>query len=265
LVIYSLVFVMAAWLLLPTVWMLLTSLKQPADVATNPPTFVFRPTLDNYIAVLTRPQFFTFALQTLIVATTTAAVAVPFGALAAYGIARFRAGGLPFFFLLVFVQALPPVVLGLPLFVMYRQIGLADTVQGLVLSYTTFALPFAIWLLIAFFEDIPVDLEEAALVDGCGRWGAFVRIVLPLVRPGLAVTGILIFIGGWNQFFFALVLAGETVRTLPLVGSEFISTYTVEWGQVAAFGSLLLLLPLGVVLVLQRHIVRGLTFGAVKG
>lgn len=263
--IYGLIGLLVAWLILPALWMLLTSIKPPALVATNPPTFIFSPTSANFRDVLGAKEIIDSIIDTVLVSVATTLLAVTVGAFAAYSIARFATGGIGVFFFLIFVQALPSVVLGLPFFVLFREIRLYDTVPGLVVAYTTISLPFAIWLLVAFFDDIPAELEEAALVDGCSRWGALFRVVLPLARPGLAVTGILTFMGAWNQFFFALVLAGQNVRTLPVVASNYISTYTLDWGKVAAAGVLLLIPPVIVVLVMQRHIVRGLTFGAVKG
>ncbi len=263
--IYGLIGLLVAWLILPALWMLLTSIKPPALVATNPPTFIFTPTGANFGDVLGTKEIIGSIIDTVLISVATTLIALTIGAFAAYSIARFSTGGLAIFFFLIFVQALPSVVLGLPFFVLFRQISLYDTVPGLIVAYTTISLPFAIWLLVAFFDDIPSELEEAALVDGCSRWGALFRIVLPLARPGLAVTGILTFMGAWNQFFFALVLGGQNVRTLPQVASNYISTYTLDWGKVAAAGVLLLIPPIIVVLVMQRHIVRGLTFGAVKG
>lgn len=265
LVIYGIAAVVGAWLLFPAFWMLLTALKPPDIAAAYPPPFVFQPTGDNFTAVLGSEQFALYAIETLVVSIGATVLGVGIGALAAYSMARYRTGGAWIFFALIFVQSLPAVVLGLPFFVMFRQLGLYDTMQGLILSYTTFSLPYATWLMIPFFEDIPLELEDAARVDGCSRWGAMIRVVFPLVRPGLVVVGILTFMMAWNQFFFAMVLAGDRVRMLPLLGSNYISTFTVEWGRVAAYGVLLLVPPLAVVLSLQGRIVRGLTFGAVKG
>jgi len=265
LVIYGIAALVGAWLVFPTFWMLLTSLKSPAAASAYPPSFIFQPTGDNFSAVLADENFGLSLFQTLTVSIAAAILGVVVGALAAYSMARFCTGGAWLFFALIFVQSLPAVVLGLPFYMMFRQLGLYDTMQGLILSYATFSLPYATWLMIPFFEDIPLELEDAARVDGCSRWGAFRRVVLPLSMPGLVVVGILTFMMSWNQFFFALVLAGDQVRMLPLLGSNFISTFTVEWGRVAAYGMLLLVPPLAVVFALQGRIVRGLTFGAVKG
>jgi multiple sugar transport system permease protein len=262
--IYGLIGLVIAWLILPAGWMVLTAIKPPALVATNPPTFLFEPTTANFAAVLGAKEIGGSFVDTVVISVATTVLAVTVGSFAAYSIARFSTGGVGVFFFLIFVQAMPSVVLGLPFFVMFRQLGLYDTIPGLVLAYSTVSLPFAIWLLVAFFDDIPRELEEAALVDGCSRWGALFRVVMPMARPGLAVAGILTFMGAWNQFFFALVLAGQNVRTLPQVASNYISTYTLDWGKVAAAGVLLLIPPIIVVLAMERHIVRGLTFGAVK-
>ncbi len=255
----------AAALVLPPGWLILTSLKPVALTFALPPVWIFTPTLEHYISVLGRPNFIRVLANTLIVSTVSTATTMVFGSLAAYSIARFHTGGVKLLYATLIARVLPPVVLGLPFFVLFYRLGLTDTLQGLIITFGTFALPLVIWIMIPFFDEIPRELEEAAIVDGCSRLGAMWRVTFPLARSGLIVTGLLTFMGAWNQFFFALILASEKAKTLPLEASSFISDYAVEWGPVAAMTSILIIPPILVVLLLQRRLVRGLTLGGVKG
>lgn len=257
--------VLALVLVLPPVWMVLTSLKPVALTFALPPVWLFKPTLTHYLTVLRRPGFLHVLSNTLIVSLVSTAIAISFGSLAAYSMARFRTGGRGLLYATLIPRVLPPVVLGLPLFVLFYHLGLTDTLLGLVISYTTFALPIVIWVMIPFFEDIPIELEEAAMVDGCSRLAAMKRITFPLARAGFVVTTLITFMSGWNQFFFALVLASAHAKTLPLEASSFISDYAVEWGPIAAMGTMLVVPPILAVLVMQKRLVRGLTLGGVKG
>lgn len=254
------------WSLGPLYWMFATSLKRPELVWRLPPPLLFVPYLENYAQVFQRTPFWPYLVNTLIVATATLVIAVTCGSLAAYSFTRFRFPGsdtLPLFYLVA--RMLPRFVLVVPLYIVMRELGLLNTRLALILAYTTFSLPFVIWMMIGFFKEIPVELEEAAMVDGCTRLQVLVRIVLPLAAPGLAATSIFAFLLGWNEFLFALVLAGRDTRTLPLIAAGFTTDRGVEWGLVMATGSLVLLPVIAMALVVQKHIVRGMTLGAVKG
>jgi multiple sugar transport system permease protein len=262
---YVLAITLTIVLILPLAWMILTSLKPVRLTFALPPVWMFTPTLQHYTAVLHRPGFVRILSNTLIVSLISTVIAVGVGALAAYSVARFHTGGRRLLYATLVPRVLPPVVLGLPLFVLFQRFQLIDTLTGLILSYSTFALPIVIWVMIPFFEDVPAELEEAARVDGCGRLAAMWRITFPLARAGFVVTTLVTFMSGWNQFFFALVLASARAKTLPLEASSFISDYAVEWGPIAAMGSLLIIPPILAVLLLQKRLVRGLTLGGVKG
>jgi multiple sugar transport system permease protein/sorbitol/mannitol transport system permease protein len=251
----------------PVIWGLLTSLKTELDVLAYPPMVVFEPTLGNY-----RDVFFGASsilpnlASSAIVSVLTTALTMLFAIPAAYALSRLD---LPFrkatgFYVLA-TQMLPPVGLVIPYFLVLRKIGWTDTYQGLVLVYLTFALPFAIWLLVSYFEEIPREMEEAALLDRAGRWRALWYVILPQARGGIAVTVIFVFLNSWNEFLFAVVLGGNTVRTVTVAMFNFISLEQTQWARLAAAAMVGMAPVIALGLVAQRHIVKGLTVGAVKG
>jgi len=262
---YLVVVLLGVFFSLPLVWIVMTAFKPTVLVLTSPPTWIFVPTLDHFIAVFDRPQFWRYLLNTTVVTVATTVLTLAIGTLAAYGMARHRAGGRPLLYATLSVRALPPIVLGLPLFVLFTRLGLIDTLSGLTIAYTAFMLPNTIWLMLGFFEATPRSLEEAALVDGCTKFGAFLRIALPLALPGLVVTGFYNAIGAWNQFFFGLMLSTSHARTLPVYAAQLIGEYSIRWGEISAIGTTLLLPPIVIVILMQRHLSGGLTLGGVKG
>ena len=257
---------MLLWALGPVAWMALTSIKPDQLVSVVPPVWLFPPTLANYGTLLSSPDFQRYLVNTLIVATATSALASVIGFLSAYSFTRFRYRGstfLPLFYLVV--RMVPRITLVLPFYVILTQLHLLNTRLALIVSYTAFALPFGIWMMIGFLQELPLDLEEAAAVDGANRWQILTKVVVPLVAPGLATTAIFAFLLGWNEFLFSLILAGPDSRTLPVLIASFETDRGILWGQFSAAAISIILPVLVVALVLQRHIVRGLTMGAVKG
>jgi len=252
-------------LTLPLLWIALTAVKPTTLTFQMPPALVFAPTLDHFRAILARPTFWPIVLNTVVVTLATTATTLTLGTLAAYGMARYRAGGMPLLYTTLAIRALPPIVLGLPMFVLFTRIGLIDTWAGLTMAYTAFMLPNTIWLMLAFFQDIPRELEEAALADGCTRFGAFWRIALPVARSGLLVTGFYNMMGAWNHFFYGLTLSTARSRTLPVHAAELIGEYTIRWGEVSAIGTILILPPIVLVIFMQRHLSSGLMLGGIKG
>ena len=251
----------------PVLWAFLTSFKTERDVLAYPPVFFFTPTFANYHEVLfcnasILPNLWSSLVVTCATVVLTLCIAVP----AAYALARLR---YPFkrasgFYILV-TQMLPPVGLVIPYYLALQRLGWLDTYTGLILIYLTFSLPFAIWLLVSYFEDIPFEMEEAALLDRAGRWGAFWHIVLPQVRGGIAVTTVFVFLNAWNEFMFAVLLGGNRVRPITVAMFNFISVEQTQWAKLAA-GAMVAMAPVIVLGILaQRHIVKGLTVGAVKG
>jgi len=257
---------MAVWAV-PVLWGLLTSFKTERDVLAYPPLVVFEPTLANYRDVLFGPSSILPNLaSSLIVAGSATLVTMALAIPAAYALARLalpakRASG----FYVLATQMLPPVGLIIPYYLMLQKVSGLDTYGGLVAIYITFALPFAVWLMVSYFEDIPQEMEEAALLDRAGRLRTLWYVILPQVRGGIAVTTIFVFLNAWNEFLFAVVLGGNRVRTVTVAMINFISVEQTQWARLAA-GAMLAMAPVIVLgLAAQRHIVKGLTVGAVKG
>jgi multiple sugar transport system permease protein len=251
----------------PVLWALLTSFKTERDVLAYPPTVVFAPTLANYRDVLFgSASLLPNLLSSVIVAGASTLLTLLFAIPAAYALARLdfpgkRASG----FYVLATQMLPPVGLIIPYYLVLQKVGGLDTYAGLVLIYLTFSLPFAIWLMVSYFEDIPQEMEEAALLDRAGRLRALWYVILPQVRGGIAVTTIFVFLNAWNEFLFAVVLGGNRVRPVTVAMFNFISVEQTQWARLAA-GAMLAMAPVIVLgLLAQRHIVKGLTVGAVKG
>jgi multiple sugar transport system permease protein len=251
----------------PVLWALLTSFKTERDVLAYPPKLIFTPTLANYADVLfgsasVLPNLW----SSFVVASLATALAMLIAIPAAYALARleFPAKRGTGFYVLA-TQMLPPVGLIIPYYLVMQKLAVLDTYPGLIVIYLTFSLPFAIWLLVSYFEDIPREMEEAALLDRAGRLRALWHVILPQVRGGIAVTTIFVFLNAWNEFLFAVVLGGNRVRTVTVAMFNFISVEQTLWAKLAA-GAVLAMAPVILRgLLAQRHIVKGLTVGAVKG
>jgi multiple sugar transport system permease protein len=258
--------VLAVWAF-PVLWALLTSFKTERDVLAYPPKVVFAPTLANYADVLFGSStILPNLLSSFVVAGFTTVFTIIIAVPAAYALARleFPAKRSTGFYVLA-TQMLPPIGLIIPYYLAMQKLAALDTYSGLIVIYLTFSLPFAVWLMVSYFEDIPREMEEAALLDRAGRLRALWYVILPQVRGGIAVTTIFVFLNAWNEFLFAVVLGGNRVRTVTVAMFNFISVEQTLWAKLAA-GAVLAMLPVIVLgLVAQRHIVKGLTVGAVKG
>lgn len=251
----------------PVLWGLLTSFKTERDVLAYPPKFIFEPTLANYREVIFGGSSILPNLWSSIVVSGWATLlTMLFAVPAAYAMARltFRNKRATGFYVLA-TQMLPPVGLIIPYYLALQRIGGLDTYSGMTLIYLTFSLPFAIWLMVSYFEDIPFEMEEAALLDRAGRLRTLWYVILPQVRGGIAVTTIFVFLNAWNEFLFAVVLGGNKVRPVTVAMFNFISVEQTQWAKLAA-GAMLAMAPVILIgLAAQRHIVKGLTVGAVKG
>jgi len=251
----------------PVFWALLTSFKTERDVLAYPPKLIFTPTLANYADVLFgSASLLPNLASSFVVASLATALAMLIAVPAAYALARleFPAKHGTGFYVLA-TQMLPPVGLIIPYYLAMQKLAALDTYSGLIVIYLTFSLPFAIWLMVSYFEDIPREMEEAALLDRAGRARALWYVILPQVRGGIAVTTIFVFLNAWNEFLFAVVLGGNRVRTVTVAMFNFISVEQTLWAKLAA-GAVLAMAPVIVLgLLAQRHIVKGLTVGAVKG
>lgn len=251
-------------LVFPLVWMVLISLKSARDI-TDPSVWIFVPSLDSYIEAFQKRNVFQYLKNSSIVAFTTTFISVTLGAFAAYGLSRFkfkRREDLTF--LVLAMRMLPAIAIVLPLFMMSQLLGVLDTRIVLIVCYMLFNIPFSIWMLRGFFLEIPMEIEEAAFVDGCTRGSILWRIILPLAAPGLAATAIFCVINSWNEFTFAVFLTSFKASTLPTTVTQFLSATGTAWGTMAATGVITIIPVLLFSLLVQKYMVKGLSFGGVK-
>ncbi len=245
-------------------WMLSLSLKPDVENTAYPPIFIPRhPTLENFREVFTENPFGRYTINSMIVATATTLASLVLGVPAGYGIAKARAYGMAVFVLIS--RMTPGLSYLIPWYMLFRYVGLNNTLWALIITHLVIGLPITIWVMMGFFEDMHPELEEAALVDGAGIWSAFRDIALPLARPGMVVAAILSFIFSWNNFIFAVVLAGQETRTLPVAVFNVLTFEQLAWGNLAA-AALVVTLPVLILTVfVQRQIVVGMTAGGMKG
>ena len=250
----------------PIVMILMTSFKSRADALAVPPVWIFTPTLSNYTDVFQLYPFAAYLRNSVLVATLSTLLALIIGVPAAYALARFRFRGVNHVqFWILSIRMTPAIAAVIPLFILFRRFGLTNSVLGLVLIYLTTSLPFIVWMLTRFFEEIPRELEEASLVEGSSWFGAMMRIALPLARPGIAATAIFTFIFSWNEFLFALILTStERAQTMPVAVTLFIRETGIEWGYMTAVAVIMMIPTAILTLLAQRHLVQGLTMGALK-
>ncbi len=247
----------------PFFWMAFNSFKTHEKILEYPPAFVFSPTMDNFKNVLWQTPVLKFTWNSLLVAFGSLGAGMALGLPAAYGIARYGHRTLALGILVC--RMIPGISFLVPWFIVFRALGLLDTYTGLVIAHLVITVPLITWIMIGFFEEVPVELEEAARIDGCSRAGVFLRIALPLVRPGLVSAAILALIFTWNSFLFPLILAGVKTKTLPVVVYSFMTFDYLDLGGVYAASTLVTLPVVIMVLLVQRQFIRGLTLGGVKG
>jgi multiple sugar transport system permease protein len=255
------------WSAIPIAWMLITSLKPQEAIRTSDVVLTFAPTLENY-----RNLFFggnrvgSFLVNSLLVSIISTFIALALGSLAGYGMAHWRSRhkkDVSFWILSTRMAPIAAVIV--PLFVMFRLAGLVNTIPGLILACLTFNLPFAIWLMNAFFHQVPRSIEEAALVDGCSKMRAFWNVALPITRPGLITTAVLCMVFAWNDYAFASSLGGPQTSTLPMAAGALVTQSGIDWGLLCALGIVIALPMLIAGLAVRRHLVTGLSLGAVTG
>jgi multiple sugar transport system permease protein len=276
-ILYSIVLFWSFIVLFPFYWLATTSVKKPLDATRLPkyiPYYDFQPTTEHWNYLLTKRWDKTSGsfINSLIAASGSSLLAVLFGAMAGYGLSRFRYywralrwrnDNIAFW--VISQRFLPPAVFIIPFLIAYADLGLIDTRQGLIIAYTMFNIPFAVWIMRDFFNGLPTDLEDSARVDGASRWTAFVRIVLPLSAPGLVSVAILSFIFSWNEYLYALMLTNASAVTLPPFIAAQNTQRGVEWWYISAL-ALTAVIPVVIVgLLLERFITRGLVAGAIKG
>lgn len=251
----------------PFVYMLLTSFKTPLETIAVPPRILPTEwTLGNYTAALSRDGVLASFINSIVTAILSTAISLVLAIPAAYAVTRFRTRlGRIFIIGALVMRMVPPIVVGVPMIAIFRDLGIADTSFALAIAHTTISLPLSIWLMSSFFEAVPAELEEAAKIDGASRLGALWRVVLPVTSGGVAVTAIFAFLASWNEFLFALLLTAVRSSTTPIVIANFQTQFGLDWGAMTALAVLYSIPVILLTLVLQRRIVAGLTLGAVKG
>jgi multiple sugar transport system permease protein len=259
-----LLLIYALFALFPLLWMLILSFKPDNEMFTT--TFFFTPTLSNFQAVFSKADFLGTLWNNLVVSCLAVALSLLVGVPAAYALGRFDFKGkedIAFTFLSF--KFAPEILVIIPLYLIYQQLHLIDSIVGLIWVYQLISLPLLIWILRGFFEDLSKDMEAAAQLDGYSWWQVFFKMLLPLVKPGLVAAGLLCFIFCWNSFTFALLLGGGHTQTSTVSMTQFLASDTVHYGWVAAAALICALPEIILALLIQKHLVRGLSFGAVKG
>ena len=261
---YVVAILVLIFFLFPIVWIILTAFKSSDEFLKSPPVWIPKDPTFQYFERVIESGGLNALKNSLIIASSVTLLALVIGSLAAYGLARYKVGGdnLPFYILSQ--RFMPPVALIFPFLLVFKTLKWMDTYQALIVVYLTFNLPYAVWMMRGFFQEIPREIEESALVDGCSPLGTFWRIALPLVTPGLVATGVFCFIFSWAEFFFAVTLTRSNAVTLSVYVVNFFGKMMVQWGEVGAT-SIIAMLPLFLLsFIVQRYLVRGLTLGAVK-
>jgi len=254
----------ALFALFPIFWMILITFKSDAEMYTT--TFQFHPTLYNYKEVLLRTDYFKAFLDNIIVSSGAVLVSILVGVPAAYALARYKFKGKEdLAFTILSFRFAPEILVILPLFMIYQALGIYDTYFGLIWVYQLITMPLLIWVVRGYFEDINVEIEQAAQLDGYPWYTVFLKILLPLIKPGLVAAGLLAFIFAWNSFTFPLLLSGFRIETVTVASLKYIASDTVHYGQMAVAATVAALPEVILALLIQRHLVRGLSFGAVKG
>ena len=251
--------------LVPVLWGMLTSIKNPVDAFAVPPRLIFQPTLAFHRKVWLEEGFSRFLLNSVVIAVATACISVPLGTLAAYALARLRTSWTRSVLVgLLLVRMFPHILLAIPFFVLAKALNLYDTYLAMVLAMVAINQPFTIWLMRSFFVDVPAELDEAARIDGAQEWQILLRVLLPVVRPGLVVTTLFSLLLAYNEFLFALILTGTRTKPLPVAIASY-GAEDINYWSISAAGAIGITLPIVLFMALsQRHMVRGLTSGAVK-
>jgi multiple sugar transport system permease protein len=251
----------------PFLYMLFTSFKTPLETISVPPKLLPSAwTVENYLSALTRDGVLASFINSIVTAVLSTLISLVLAIPAAYAVTRFRTRtGRIFIVLALVARMVPPIVIGVPMISIFRNLGISDTSLALAIAHTTISLPLSIWLMSSFFEAVPAELEEAAKIDGSSRLGALWRVVIPVTAGGVAVTAIFAFLASWNEFLFALLLTAVRSQTTPIVIANFQTQFGLDWGSMTALAVVYSIPVILLTLLLQRHIVAGLTLGAVKG
>jgi multiple sugar transport system permease protein len=262
---YLVVIIASTVALVPIVAGFITAFKPGPIQIASPPVWIFTPTLDNFRRILIEKENLHNLMNSVIVTTTAVGLSLLVGVPAAYALARFRMRGRrQLLSWIVSLRVIPPVVVAIPFFILFQTLGLYDSYFSLTLAYLTFGIPMVIWIMRGYFAEIPSDLEESAMVDGCSRLGALRRVLLPVMTPGLVATALLVVMIIWNEYLLALILTGGQVQTMPVAAARYITRTRVEWGELFAANMLIAVPVLLLAFALQKQLVRGLTFGMIE-
>lgn len=251
-------------ILFPVLWTIRTSLAPEVIAYEIPPKFIFPPTLEHYRNIFQVNHFEVFFKNSLLISFGATLLSVPIAAFGGYAFARYRSGGRPLQFIVIGTQMLPGIVLILPIFVIFTWIHLTNSLLGMIFAYMAFNIPFLVWILMGFFEGIPVDIEEAAAIDGLSPLGTLLRIVIPVSTPGIMSSAILSFILCWNEFLFALILTGSKTSTVPVSLAAMVTQRGVLIGKLSAGTSMAIIPMIIISIFVKKYLVQGLTLGAVK-
>ncbi|WP_158225465.1 carbohydrate ABC transporter permease [Rhizobium sp. 11515TR] len=263
---YVAAIVAALFFAFPIYWMASSSFKSEVDISAYPPIWSFAPVFDNYRQLFTELNAWDALINSALIVGLSTCLAMAAGTMAAYALARFEIKGKEFLaFEILSIRMLPPIVSVIPMFIIARQLGIFDTPWLLTAAYALSGLPFVVWVMRVFIQDIPQSIEEAAMIDGCSRFETFWRVTLPLLLPGLAATMVIVFMFAWNEFLLASMLTSQEAKTLPVIAANAIKPKAIAWGLASAAGVVMSLPVVVLVLLMQRYLVRGLTLGAVKG
>ena len=260
--------VVLVFMAFPAYWLVTTAFKYEVDTIVSPPIILpLRGTLRNFVDVLNADEIGRFFFNSVLIALASTGLGILLGSMAAYSLSKvylsFRIRQALMIWVLV-TRIFPPVTTAIPYFVIIRSLRLSDTHAALIITHTAVTLPFVIWLMLGFFQDLPADIDKAAIVDGCSLWQRFSQVTLPLALPGIAVTAIFTFIFSWNEFLYASMLTSRAAKTLPVVIAGFMSDKFLRWGEMSALASMMIVPVMIFAALTQRYLVRGLTFGAVK-
>jgi multiple sugar transport system permease protein len=262
---YAAAAVLLVVFLFPVYWLFMIAFKTPEEIFHSPPVwYPARIQFDNF-AVLFKDGDAVTVGNSLFIAGCSTVVSMFLGTLCAYSLARFKTGGENLAVWIISQRMIPPIAIVFPLFLLYVWFGWVDTYYGMILLYTAFNLPYVIWMMRGYIEDVPIDLEQSALVDGCTRWQVLLRVVFPMVRTGLFATAVFTFVFAWNDFIFALVMTRSAVTTYPVQVTHYFGAQSNFWAKIAAMSMLGTLPVLLAVAALQKYLVRGISLGAVKG
>ncbi|KGJ11154.1 carbohydrate ABC transporter membrane protein 2 (CUT1 family) [Paracoccus versutus] len=263
---YALALVATAFFAFPVFWMAGSSVKSELDISQYPPVWSFTPTFENYAKLASELDAFDAFVNSAVIVGLATTLAMVCGTMAAYALARFDVKGKEIIaFEVLSIRMLPPIVSVIPMFIIARALGIFDTYWLLAAAYGLAGLPFVVWVMRVFIQDIPQSIEEAAMIDGCSRFQTFWRVTLPLLLPGLAATMVIVFMFAWNEFLLASMLTSQNAKTLPVIAANAIKPKAIAWGLASAAGVVMSLPVVVLVLMMQRYLVRGLTLGAVKG